>query len=100
MSKKMILSGMALAMTVGLAAIPLQASAYDRLFSKIHELDADKDGMISKEEFLARAGQRYDEMMAKMMKMPADKQAKMVKNGMMSMEAFEMFWKDAIGGGH
>jgi len=100
MSKKMILSAMALAMTFGLAAIPLQASAYDRLFSKVHELDADKDGMISKDEFLARASQRYDEMMAKMMKMPADKQAKMVKNGMMSKEAFEMFWKDAIGGGH
>ena len=47
MSKKMILGATALAMTIGLAAIPLQASAYDRLFSKVHELDADKDGMIS-----------------------------------------------------
>jgi len=100
MSKKMILSAMALAMTVGLAATPLQASAYDRLFSKIHELDANNDKMVSKDEFLAMAGKRYDEMMAKMMKMPADKQAKMAKDNMMTMDGFNMFWKDLYGGGH
>lgn len=97
MTKKMILSATALAMTMGLAAVPLQASAYDRLFSKVHELDADKDNMISKAEFLAMAGKRYDEMIAKMMKMPAAEQAKMVKDGKMTFEAFLMFWKDAGG---
>lgn len=33
------------------------------------------------------------------MKTPADKQVRTVKNGMLSMEAFDKFWKDAIGGG-
>jgi hypothetical protein len=100
MKTKMILSASALAMAFGLAAIPLQASAYDRLFSKAHELDVNKDGMVSKEEFLAMAGKRYDEMMAKMMKMPADKQAKMAKDNVMTVEGFDMFWRDLIGGGH
>ena len=35
--------------------------------------DTNKDGMMSKQEFMNAAGMRYDAMMAKMKKMPADK---------------------------
>ena len=43
--------------------------------------DTNKDGMMSKQEFMNAAGVRYDAMMAKMKKMPGDKGKMMMKGG-------------------
>jgi hypothetical protein len=94
--KKTILSAAALALTVGFAAVPLQAAAKDR-YPSAAEVDTDKDGMISKEEYLAMAAKRYDDAVAKMMKMPAAEQAKMVKDYKMTFAGYEQYWR--MGGG-
>ena len=87
---KTILSATALAMSMGLAVAPLQASAKDR-FPTAAEFDTDKDGMVSRDEYIAMAGKKYDEAMAKMMKMPAGEMAKMVKDSKMTMAGFNHF---------
>ena len=58
--------------------------------------DTNKDGMMTKQEFMNAAGMRYDAMMAKMKKMPADKGKMMMKGDMMTKEGAKMFvdeWK-------
>ena len=58
--------------------------------------DTNKDGMMTKQEFMNAAGMRYDAMMAKMKKMPGDKGATMMKGSMMTKEGAKMFideWK-------
>lgn len=58
--------------------------------------DTNKDGMMTKQEFMNAAGMRYDAMMAKMKKMPAEKNKMLMKGDMMTKEGFKMFideWK-------
>ena len=58
--------------------------------------DTNKDGMMTKQEFMNAAGMRYDAMMAKMKKMPGDKGKTMMKGDMMTKEGAKMFideWK-------
>ena len=58
--------------------------------------DTNKDGMMTKQEFMNAAGMRYDAMMAKMKKMPGDKGKMMMKGDMMTKEGAKMFideWK-------
>ena len=56
--------------------------------------DTDKDGMMTKQEFMNAAGMRYDAMMAKMKKMPADKGKMMMKGDGMTPEGAKMFLDD------
>ena len=58
--------------------------------------DTNKDGMMTKQEFMNAAGVRYDVMMAKMKKMPGDKGKMMMKGDMMTKEGAKVFideWK-------
>jgi len=93
MNRKMILSAATLAMALGLATTTLPASAKDRFPERAQAADMDKDGMVSKEEFLAQAAKMYDEKIASMMKMPAAQQVKMVKDNKMTFDGYAAFWK-------
>ena len=53
--------------------------------------DTNKDGMMTKQEFMNAAGVRYDAMMAKMKKMPADKSNMLMKGDMMTREGVKTF---------
>ena len=85
----------AMVMCMGFSPI---ASAQEETFKfeDFYKMSANKDGMVSKESFLKAAGMRYDAMMAKMKKMPADKSKTLMKGDMMTKEGFKMFsdeWK-------
>ena len=74
------------------------ASAQEEVFKfdDLFKMTANKDGMVSKEQFMKAAGMRYDAMVAKMKKMPADKSKMLMKGDMMTKEGFKMFideWK-------
>jgi len=86
---KLILSAASIAMAFGLAttATTASAAAGDRN-AETMSADANKDGMVSKEEFLEMMGKMYDAKMEKMKKMPAAAQAKMMKDGQMTMEGY------------
>ena len=84
-----------MALCMGFAPI---ASAQEEVFrfDDFYKMSANKDGMVSKESFMKAAGMRYDAMMAKMKKMPADKSKMLMKDNMMTKEGFKMFadeWK-------
>jgi len=53
--------------------------------------DTNKDGMMTKQEFMNAAGMRYDAMMVKMKKMPGDKGKMMMKGNMMTKDGSKMF---------
>lgn len=62
--------------------------------------DANRDGMMSRQEFINAAGKRYDAMVAKMKKMPADKGGAMMKGELMTREGARNFideWKGYSG---
>jgi hypothetical protein len=86
---KMTLSAMALA--VGLAA-PFAALAQDNMA----KYDDNKDGMVSKEEFVNAMSKRYDEMMAKAKQMPAGDQAKMLKSAQFTNAGLDWFLSDIM----
>jgi hypothetical protein len=94
MTRKMILGAATLAMTIGLASASLPASAKDRFPDIATATDTDKDGMISKEEFLAMAAKMYDDKMAAMKKMSATDQAKMLKDYRMTFAGYQALWKE------
>ena len=89
----------AMALCMGFAPIAsAQAPVGDEVFKfdDFFKTAANKDGMVSKESFMKAAGMRYDAMMAKMKKMPADKSKTLMKDDMMTKEGFKMFvdeWK-------
>ncbi len=97
--KKLLLTFAGAALVLGLSTFSMTASAKDRYPAWVAAADANKDGMVSKEEFLQTMGSMYDEKMAKMKKMNASDQAKMVKDGNMSIEAFRIMYRDISGGG-
>jgi hypothetical protein len=97
MNRKTILSAATLALAFGLTTGALPAAAKDNMAKMGQMADTDKDGMVSKEEFLAQAAKMYDEKVAAMMKMPAAQQAKMVKDYKMTFEGYAAFWKQAGG---
>jgi hypothetical protein len=94
MTRKMILGVATLATSIGLASASLPAAAKDRFPNIATMTDTDKDGMISKEEFLAMAGKMYDDKMAAMKKMSAADQAKMVKDYKMTFAGYQALWKE------
>jgi len=83
----------AMALAVGLAA-PLAASAQDNMAN----YDGNKDGMVSKKEFVDAMSKRYDEMMAKAKQMPAGEQAKMIKSAQFTSAGIDWFLRDIMRG--
>ncbi len=87
----------AMAMCMGLAYAPTASADETFKFEDFFKMaDTNKDGMMTKQEFMHAAGVRYDVMMAKMKKMPADKGKMMMKGAMMTREGAKMFideWK-------
>ncbi|MEP6609608.1 MAG: EF-hand domain-containing protein [Burkholderiaceae bacterium] len=100
--KKAWLAIPAMAMCMGLAYAPVASAGEDPFkFEDFFKMaDTNKDGMITKQEFMHAAGMRYDAMMDKMKKMPADKGKMMMKGDMMTKEGAKMFideWKSYSG---
>lgn len=96
MMRKAWLAVPAMALCLGLAAPAASAQEVFRLEDFWKMADTDKDGMMTKQEFMDAAGKRFDAMMAKMKKMPADKGKMMMKGDMMTKEGFKLFldeWK-------
>lgn len=89
---KLTLSAAALAMSMAFA--PLAASAQQAGQLDYNCCDANKDGMISKQEFLDEMGKRYDKAMEMAKKMPAADQAKMMKGTQLTIEGFNMMMKE------
>jgi len=86
---KLILSAASIAMAFGLASAATTASAAagDRN-AETMSADANHDGMVSKEEFLAAMSKLYDDKMEAIHKMPAAKQAKMIKGDQMMVKTY------------
>jgi hypothetical protein len=85
---KILLAGLALA--GAMTAVPAaaqEATPWPELWVKM--MDKNKDGMVTKQEFLDAMAKMWDEKHAKMMK--ADKE---MKAGMMSRVQFMRFAKD------
>ena len=68
----------AMAMCMGLAYAPVASADEVFKFEDFFKMaDTNKDGMMTRQEFMNAAGMRYDTMMAKWKAMPADKSATM-----------------------
>jgi hypothetical protein len=89
---KFSLGALALAIGMGLAAPLTAAAAQDYMPG----FDANKDGMVSKQEFLNAMGKRYDEMMTKAKQMPAADQVKMIKGTQFTSSGIDWVMRDMI----
>jgi hypothetical protein len=98
--KKLILGAASAALALGLITATTVASAKDRYAPWVETTDLNKDGMVSKDEFLQVMGKMYDEKMAKMKKMSPADQAKMIKDDAMTIEAFRIMYREISGGGN
>ena len=96
--KKSILSAAALAMIIGVTALPLTASAKDRYPEIMKMADVNNDGMISRQEYLDAVAKMYDEKMAKMKTMAPAQMAKMMKGDLLTYEGFRAMLRDLQGG--
>ena len=85
---KLILSAASIAMAFGLATAATTATAAGGRNAETMAADANGDGMVSKEEFLAAMGKMYDAKMDKMKKMSPAAQAKMMKGDQMTMDGY------------
>jgi len=95
--KKLILAAAAMALTVGLAT-GASAQSLNTDYTKVEFVDTNKDGMVSKEEFLTAMGKSYDMKMAEMKKMSAADQAKMMKGDQMTRDGYLAMWRALTGG--
>jgi predicted secreted protein len=95
--KKLILAATALAMTVAFATTA-SAQGLNTDYTKVEFVDLNKDGMVSKEEFLMAMGKTYDAKMDAMKKMNAADQAKMIKADQMTREGYLAMWRQLTGG--
>ncbi len=93
MTTKRSISTMVLALAAGLA-LPLAASAADSTSS----YDLNKDGVVSKQEFLEAMGRHYDNAMAKAKQMPAADQGKMIKGTGMTNAGLDWFCATSCAG--
>jgi len=96
--KKSILGTAALAMTIAVATMPLSASARDRYPEMMKMADADKDGMVSRQEYLEMAAKMYDEKVAKMKSMAPAQMAKMMKGDLLTYAGFRAMLRELQGG--
>ena len=97
--KTLIIGAASAALALGLAATATTASAKDRYPAWVAASDANKDGMVSKEEFLQTMAKMYDDKMAKMKTMSAADQAKMIKDSNMTIQAYRLMYREISGGG-
>ena len=97
--KKLILGAASAALALGLMTATTVVSAKDRYPAWMDTADLNKDGMVSKDEFLQVMGKMYDEKMVKMKTMSPAEQAKMMKDNFMTIEAFRTMYRDISGGG-
>ena len=97
--KKLILGVASAALALGSITVTTVASAKDRYPPWVETADLNKDGMVSKDEFLQVMGKMYDEKMTKMKKMSPAEQAKMIKDDFMTIEAFRIMYREISGGG-
>jgi hypothetical protein len=90
MNIKTILAATALALSVGVAT----ADTFPRAYAKemAMAMDVNKDGTVTKEEFLKMMGQKFDEKMAALKKMAPADAAKMMKGDAMTIEGFVSFF--------
>jgi hypothetical protein len=91
---KLVLSTATIVMALGLATATTSASAKDRYPAMMAAADMNKDGMVSKDEFLQSMGKMYDEKMSKMKAMPTATQAKMMKDDQMTMAGYRAMLSD------
>ncbi|MBA2412665.1 MAG: hypothetical protein M3Q28_11720 [Pseudomonadota bacterium] len=97
--KKAWLAIPAMALCLGFAPVASadEVFKFDDFFKMA---DKNKDGMMTKQEFMNAAGMRYDAMMTKMKAMPGDKGKMMMKGRMMTKDGAKMFvddWKSYSG---
>jgi hypothetical protein len=97
--KKLILGAATIAIALSLSTAAATASAKDRNPALAAAADMNKDGMVSKDEFLQTMAKMYDDKMVKMKAMPAAEQAKMMKDDNMTIEAFRRLLTELGGGG-
>jgi Ca2+-binding EF-hand superfamily protein len=92
MNIKTILAATALAMSVGVAT----ADTFPRAYAKdmAMAMDVNKDGTVTKEEFLKMMAKKYDEKMDAMKKMAPAEAAKMMKGEAMTTEGFISFFSN------
>jgi len=95
--KKLILAAAALALTVGFATTA-SAQSLNTDYTKVEFVDTNKDGMVSKEEFLMAMGKTYDAKMDAMKKMSAADQAKMIKADQMTRDGYLAMVRQLQGG--
>jgi Ca2+-binding EF-hand superfamily protein len=97
---RLILAAASAAMALGLAttATTASAAAGDRFAETMTVTDTNKDGMVSKEEFLAAMAKMYDDKMAAIKKMPAAEQAKMMKDDQMTQRGYRALLREFGGG--
>jgi hypothetical protein len=98
--KKLIFATASTVLALGLVAAAPAASAQDRYPLWVDAADSNKDGMVSRDEYLKAMGKLYDDKMAKMKKMSAADQAKMMKDDAMTIEAFRILYREMSGGGN
>jgi len=98
--KKLILGAASAALALGLIAAAPAALAQDRYPLWVDAVDANKDGMVTRDEYLKYMGTMYDEKMAKMKKMSPADQTKMMKDNSMTIEAFRILYREMSGGGN
>jgi hypothetical protein len=96
--KTSTLSALAIAMTLGLATASPTVSAKDRYPELMTAADTNKDGMVSRDEFMAAMGKMYDDKMAKMKTMAPAAMAKMMKNDQMTFDGYRALWREISGG--
>jgi len=96
--KKSILGATALAMLIAASAVPLSASAKDRYPEMMKMADTDKDGMVSKQEFLDMVARMYDERVAKINAMDPAKRVKFMKDDRMTIDAYRAMLRELQGG--
>ncbi len=92
--KKAWLAIPALALSMGLAS---PAFAQEEIFhfeDFFKMVDTNKDGMMSRTEFMEAAGRRYDAKMAKMKKMSAEDAKTMMKGDLMTKRGAKTFLED------
>jgi Ca2+-binding EF-hand superfamily protein len=87
-------------LTLGLmaatASVPARADMGDITFNAIFAMaDKNKDGMVTKQEFMDAMSKAYD---MKMEKMKASKDTKMMKGDAMTMEGFKSLINDLHSG--
>ena len=91
---KQALTRAAIVLALGMAVAPIASAAEDpwRIDDLFKTADMNKDGMVTKEEFMHAAGMRFDRAMEKFKKMPDG--AKYMKGNMMTREGLRMFVVD------